>query len=105
MPGHTAYFRYWGEIGLNADIGIRAGFDSIRTSVVTRRDMSHPLPPARNARVRQYDPCERGADMRRREFLGVLGGVAATPSLLWPLAGHAQQGERILCASLPTLVD
>jgi hypothetical protein len=43
--------------------------------------------------------------MRRREFLGVLGGVAATPSLLWPLAGHAQQGERILCASLPTLVD
>jgi hypothetical protein len=46
MPGHTAYFRYWGEIGLNADIGIRAGFDSIRTSVVTRRHMSHrsPLP-------------------------------------------------------------
>ena len=33
--------------------------------------------------------------MRRREFLGVLGGVAATPSLLWPLAGHAQQGERM----------
>jgi ABC-type uncharacterized transport system substrate-binding protein len=93
MPGHTAYFRYWGEIGLNADTGMRAG--SIRTSVVTRRHMSHPLPPSRNARVRQYGPSKRGADMRRREFLGVLGGVAATPSLLWPLAGHAQQGERM----------
>jgi hypothetical protein len=27
MPGRTANVRYWGEIGLNADIGFRAGFD------------------------------------------------------------------------------
>src|SRR5215203_5685239 len=33
---------------------------------------------------------ERGANMRRREFLGVLGSAAT-----WPLAAHAQQGERI----------
>jgi hypothetical protein len=27
MPGRTANVRYWGEIGLNADIGIWAVFD------------------------------------------------------------------------------
>jgi hypothetical protein len=27
MPGRMANVRYWGEIGLNADIGIRAAFD------------------------------------------------------------------------------
>jgi hypothetical protein len=27
MPGRTANVRYWGEIGLNADIGIRVAFD------------------------------------------------------------------------------
>jgi len=32
--------------------------------------------------------------MRRREFMLALGGAAA-PSLLWPLAARAQQGERM----------
>ena len=35
-------------------------------------------------------PLELGVDMRRRDFLGVIGSATA-----WPLSASAQQGERM----------
>ena len=33
--------------------------------------------------------------MRRREFMGLIGGAAATPAFLWPFAAQAQQAPKV----------
>jgi hypothetical protein len=43
----------------------------------------------RNAQMSRYDVASSGVGMRKREFLGILGGVAA-----WPVVALAQQRAR-----------
>ena len=68
MPGRTANVRYWGEIGLNADIGIRAAFDPIAVLRLARHPPSgckcgvYPLAYPRQFDILQIGPRSQAAE-------------------------------------------
>jgi hypothetical protein len=51
MPGRTANVRYWSEIGLNADIGLWAGFDPGCVKTHTLKECGKYNSPTRNRAV------------------------------------------------------